>query len=393
MTRTWEFEWVDDWSTIWSEPFLKQWRELLDSAPDPHVFFEPALAKAWLEVFNEIQDMSPRFLLATDREGRRALFPLVSVRSRWKDMWRRAISPVGQPGFDYRDPIFSSALDAHTWACFWTEFDDELARRWRGTFDIAAIYQLRAADWMSWPVVKTSHAIVAPGPDDVAPRIQLSGFNTFEDYLATRHPRFRRNVQYGIRRLRDRGELTYRVFSGLDVDCVLADLQALLQVNRRRWPMTWRAKGYYESLVRHGMPNGLVHYSRLELDGEPISWHLGFNYRGALLWYLPTFRDEFRAFSPGRMHIALAIENSIRERLPILDFTIGGEPYKYEWSNTTVQLYAFNVFGTGPLSKMRNMWSSRGKRYLVRARRVLSVRLNARLAQRSAVSGLAGGPS
>ena len=34
---------------------------------------------------------------------------------------------------------------------------------------------------------------------------------------------------------------------------------------------------FLRSLVRHGLPSGVVHCSALELDGKPFSWHLGFH--------------------------------------------------------------------------------------------------------------------
>jgi len=50
--------------------------------------------------------------------------------------WRARIRSIGSR-------FFAGPVDIQFWVTFWIEFDEEIRRRWAGTYDAIAIYQLR----------------------------------------------------------------------------------------------------------------------------------------------------------------------------------------------------------------------------------------------------------
>ena len=61
----WNFEIIQDWDTIWSESHQERWLQHMDAAENAHVFFHPALVKAWVETYMPLRKLSPLFVWAT----------------------------------------------------------------------------------------------------------------------------------------------------------------------------------------------------------------------------------------------------------------------------------------------------------------------------------------
>ncbi len=43
-----KFEWITDWETIWSDNFVNQWHTWMETSENAHVFFHPAMVRAWV---------------------------------------------------------------------------------------------------------------------------------------------------------------------------------------------------------------------------------------------------------------------------------------------------------------------------------------------------------
>lgn len=114
----------------------------------------------------------------------------------------------------------------------------------------------------------------------------------------------------------------------------------------------WRAAGerslfesgeqraFYGLLAQVMLARGWLLFSVVELDGEPIAFHFGFDYRRSVTWYKPAFEPRYAEHSPGLLLIRQLIEDSLqRDRLE-LDFTIGDEAFKDRFANQRgVNLY------------------------------------------------------
>lgn len=91
---------------------------------------------------------------------------------------------------------------------------------------------------------------------------------------------------------------------------------------------------FYSLLAESLLPAGWLHFSVLECDGSPVAFHFGFEFRGRLYWYKPSFDPALSHASPGTVLLAYLIRDATERSLLELDFTVGSEPFKYRYANT-----------------------------------------------------------
>ena len=115
-TADWKFEWITTWDEVWSPDFVEQWQSWVKDSASAHVFFHPALVKAWVETYTALRDIQPRFLIAQVGSDCTVFMPLILMKSNWKDIWQRSMLPVGYSEFDYHDPIMSVKGDTALWS-------------------------------------------------------------------------------------------------------------------------------------------------------------------------------------------------------------------------------------------------------------------------------------
>jgi hypothetical protein len=76
-----------------------------------------------------------------------------------------------------------------------------------------------------------------------------------------------------------------------------------------------------------------LRFAVLELNGQPIAYHFGFELDKKLVWYQSAFDVDYWEYSPGEVLLGellrYAGENNLRE----FDFTVGGEAYKRRFAN------------------------------------------------------------
>jgi len=98
--------------------------------------------------------------------------------------------------------------------------------------------------------------------------------------------------------------------------------------------------------------NPKIHISRLMLGNEIIAAHLGYIYNKTFYYILPAFESNIYArYSPGRLLLEYLVKDSVNSKLNFFDLTIGGEIYKNEWSNDTVDIWS-SYFPTTILGKV-----------------------------------------
>ncbi|MDP9400523.1 MAG: GNAT family N-acetyltransferase, partial [Actinomycetota bacterium] len=122
--------------------------------------------------------------------------------------------------------------------------------------------------------------------------LRLSG-RTFEEWLASVSPKFRREMQRRERNLvRDHG-LTFRLVTGeAERESALA---ALIRLHDARWRNTSTTFGaantrFYDAFTRMAAERGWLRLWLAEVDGRPIAARLGFYFAGRA-WAYQSGRD------------------------------------------------------------------------------------------------------
>ncbi len=100
---------------------------------------------------------------------------------------------------------------------------------------------------------------------------------------------------------------------------------------------------------------GFLHLSWLECGGTVIATHLGFEHRGLLHWYIPTYAMEWGKYAPGRLLLLKLIEWSVDHGLSGVDFMRGEEHYKSHLANDHHQLTDF-AFASSRIARLAGPW-------------------------------------
>jgi CelD/BcsL family acetyltransferase involved in cellulose biosynthesis len=356
----WKFECLTRWEETEDESFVRRWHSWAEASPNPHVFYEPALVRAWVDAYRTLRDIEPRFIVATNDAGTTTFLPLVLDRGRWKDAWVRLLAPVGHNEFDYHDPICTAVSTPGEWEAFWTGVRAELATR-RMAADLFHIPRVRAA---------CVGGDAGFRPCERAPYIDLTKAVAYEDFLDSRSRNLRQGIRRKARRLAEQGDVRLRTFGRGESDAALAVLAALREQRRLKWPRAYQAPGFLEGLIRHAAPEGLLHLSVIEIGGDTASWHLGFVHRQRFYWYLPAFSRQWEPFSPGLLHVGRLVEESYRLGLHVFDFLRGEERYKSEWTEDAETLFGLEEPGTA-LSSRGRMAAGRALRSAARVLRAI----------------------
>lgn len=178
------------------------------------------------------------------------------------------------------------------------------------------------------------HAIV---PGYSRPAVSLDG--TWEELLNSRPGRFRYNLRSRLRRLEERGTVTFRTV-GRPSEVRWA-MVALTELHARRWrgqhtatifSSSSAARRFYAEAAQRYAERGMLDLTLLEVDGRPVAGSLGFVDGDTYYYYLPAFEPELAPLAPSSLLLSHLIERAYERGLKRFDFMLGDEPYKARWA-------------------------------------------------------------
>jgi len=327
--QEWKFHWLTTWDEVWDPALVAQWQGWMEASRTAHVFFHPALVRAWWETYRELRRIEPRFLIAEGGDGELVFYPLVLDRCGWKDGWVRILRPVGSNEYDYHDPI-----------CVVGDRGDPLRRFWR-SLDSDSVQRATNCDLLWIPRVRGESACDAVPfrPAEKAPYIALGEFESYEDFFSGLSRNARRDVRRKQRRLGSTGAVTLRIL-GEDSAELCRALDDFLAAHAGRWPHAFRAAGFIDRLVRGGQRAGLVAFSLLDVGGRPVSWRLDFTHKQEEYYeYMMAYAPEMAHCSPGTVHRAKLVEWSFAQGFKRFHLLRGTEAHKSHWTQECIELF------------------------------------------------------
>lgn len=162
--------------------------------------------------------------------------------------------------------------------------------------------------------------------------------------LAGREPEVARLInKYSVRRplnwFSRQGKLAFRRITAPEE--IERKLAQLFDQHVRRWEAAGkgslfrdeRQRAFYAALAQRLGATDWLLLSSVELDGESIALHYGFDYEGTVTWYKPSFESRYAEHSPGLLLIQQLIEDALKRSRRQIDFTIGDEPFKQRFAN------------------------------------------------------------
>ncbi len=328
MNEPWKFDLLTSWDEVLSDKFWSQWDAWYRGASSHHVFFSPVLAKVWLDTYLPIWNLRPLYVVAQSGEAT-VFLPLVLWRRNWKNARQRVIVPVGDSDYDYHDPLVIGDTTSIDWGEFWSHIPPLLD----GCADSVHVDGLR-----QHCAAPDGCRIQASGG---APFVDLRGFHSVQDYLATRKKSVRGEVLRRLRRLEACGPVSYHVFGSAERDDALGALAVALEHHRKHWPLAYRAPRFHERLVTAALPAGALLFSCLKLNGIQIAWQLSFLDGSVLRHYMPAYDQAWRSYGVVNILRCYDIEYAIHHGLIAFDLLRGTEEYKRDWSSSVAPLYRF----------------------------------------------------
>jgi CelD/BcsL family acetyltransferase involved in cellulose biosynthesis len=86
--------------------------------------------------------------------------------------------------------------------------------------------------------------------------------------------------------------------------------------------------------------DSFVQLCALMLDDRLIAAHWGLIYRNRMYFLFPSYtRSDIRRYSPGMLLFCRMFEWGIEHEMEVCDFTMGDEPFKYDWCDQELKLY------------------------------------------------------
>lgn len=97
---------------------------------------------------------------------------------------------------------------------------------------------------------------------------------------------------------------------------------------------------FYRDLATNAATRHLVHVSRLDVGATHAAINLGLMFRGCYYHVLASYDGgEVSKYGPGAAHLHELMRYAIDNKCNAFDFTIGGERYKTDWSDTELKLF------------------------------------------------------
>jgi CelD/BcsL family acetyltransferase involved in cellulose biosynthesis len=158
------------------------------------------------------------------------------------------------------------------------------------------------------------------------------GWESWDDYLATRSSGFRQELRRKERRLQERGLRYFDVTDDLE-----PALDALFQLHRARWgdqASRWFAgqEPFQRAFSCAAFKRGWLRLRILELEGRPAAVYHGFRF-GAAEWSHQFGRDPaYDDLSVGLLVTAHAVRRAFEEGAAEFHLGPGGQPYKFRFA-------------------------------------------------------------
>lgn len=332
MSLSWKLSIHKRWEEVDAPSFTEQWLKLMENPSQAHVFFHPALLSAWAGTCRSSRQIEPVYCIA-EAEGVTFFLPLVLWNRNWKNAFVRMLVPAGYPDFDYHDPVVGGEASKEMVDSFWELIRVEVLENPEIRFDKALLCGMHYyAEKQGWR---------AEG--EVCPYADLTRHADFPAFFGSLRKSFRKDIVRQQKRLSEAGSVRFRVFEPHESIKALAALPAFLDAHRHKWPNAFKPEGFHERIVLEALSEGILHFSEMQLNDKPISWHLGFSYNQRFYYYMPAFLEEYGVYSPGKIHLSFLLEDAYRKGIGIFDFLRGDEEYKKEWTNAESSLHGYAV--------------------------------------------------
>jgi CelD/BcsL family acetyltransferase involved in cellulose biosynthesis len=169
---------------------------------------------------------------------------------------------------------------------------------------------------------------------------------TWQGYLGTLTQKQRHEVRRKLRRLREAGDVNYRIIE--DSGSASQSMTIFLKLFRESRQdkaifLTARMESFFTSLANAMAQAGLLKLGILELDALPTAAVMCFDYNNVVFLYNNGYLSEYSSLSVGLIAKVLCIKDSVERGRGKFDFLKGAEEYKHRLGGKEVNLYGCQI--------------------------------------------------
>lgn len=338
------------------EALSGQWQALTEGS-FASAFTQPAWYNAWASAFGASH---PTLIAAFENGELVGILPLGISRPTLPNLYLPFVVPYARG--DYQPflvlPNRQAEIVPKLLEAAFAHFRKE------GTFLFPSI----PTDDPSLPVLRDwlrSKGYPSTEASETAPRLRIDGMS-YEQLERTWPSNRRKEVRRQRKLLGEHGEVS--LWRPASVEETMPVLHEFFDVHDEKWLSQGLPGRFQESRHRRHFEEIVIQlwgkslfFSTVRCGDINISFQMGFQAGGWVQSYRPTYRLKFHSYSPGTMHIALLAEYVCQQNLIGIDFLLGGEPYKYRWSNESQDVVDITC-GRRP-SSVSYFWLTKGKPY------------------------------
>jgi len=193
---------------------------------------------------------------------------------------------------------------------------------------------------------------------------------TWEDFLATRKSKVKRQWRNSCRRLERFGHYEFSCFPDNEWSFEKT-METILSINRESYK--WQQgsslfqtpdllKFYYDLFRRISSKWLIVHF--ILIKGEPVAYQAGFRYAHRLFGYNTAYKKSYAQVHPGIHLVVHMIRKAFRASWIEYDMMRGGELYKSHWKSDQREEIHFVAYHHRFSSRISFRVYIRGKEFL-----------------------------
>lgn len=331
------------------------WRNLeLNNAT---VFQSYDWAAAWCAAYLDKNGSSELFIITGQMNDATVfILPLVKVRKFGITTLDWLTYPIGQ----YGDALCEQKQNIEYWM--------ELAFAKITDMCVVDIVRLRHVRDTSSIMSFAKRYLHDASYNEHAPYLDLTSFKSEPDYEA-RYTATQRKRRKKIRKsLEGIGPVQFTVVSpGTESDRAID--QSMIEKNawlldRGRFNRVIgcpKHRAFLKNLAQNSAPNFKMIMTELKAGEKPISWEIGFRFRGTHFAYITSHVNALTNLSPGRLHMDLSQRMALAEGQNLFDLMVPNDAHKESWSSAAIPINDYFlplslmgwIYGVGYLATLR----------------------------------------
>jgi len=168
----------------------------------------------------------------------------------------------------------------------------------------------------------------------------------WEEYLGMLSQKQRHEVRRKLRRMREAGEVNYRIID--DSRDVPGAIDIFLELFRKgkaekAFFMNAKRESFFRSMAKAMAQAKLLRLGILELEALPMAAVMCFDYNNTIYLYNSSYDPRYGSLSVGALSKIFSIRESIERGKATFDFLKGAEDYKYRLGGKEIPLHGCQI--------------------------------------------------